>query len=85
MNVKEVKVDDCLLNISAKELEDGSFHVEIATKGKVVETNLGTDEDVAKAKFMTLADGLQQAVETVVNGLLDAYGSAEDKEVEDER
>ena len=81
MKVKEVKVDDCLLNISAKELEDGSFHVEIATQSKVVETNLGTDEDVAKAKFATLADGLQQAVETVVDGLLEAYGNAEDEEI----
>ena len=73
----DVKIDECLLNIMVKEVE-GEYICTITAHGKAIDTNLGTDETAAQGKAATLVNGLWEGVEAILNGMVEAYGGAED-------
>jgi hypothetical protein len=72
-------VSDSILDYNVK-LIDGSYILSIHSNGKIIETDLGSDEDVAQGKTKTLVDGLYQAVDTILNGMMYAYGEAVDSQ-----
>ena len=72
-------ISDSILDYNVK-LIDGIYVLSIHSNGKIIETDLGSDEKVAQGKTKTLVDGLYQAIDTILNGMMDAYGIAEDRQ-----
>jgi uncharacterized protein YegP (UPF0339 family) len=74
----ETMVEATLLDYKVVKDDSGHFHITINANGKVIESDLGTDEKTAQGKTITLVDGLTQALDTIIDGMINAYGSAED-------
>ena len=65
--------EEAILAYKIKIDEDGHYIIVI---NDMIETDLGTDETVAKRKVATLVAGLTQATDTILSGMLDAYSEA---------
>ena len=78
----EIMDEGNLLEYTVVKDKRGHYMITINASGIIVESDLGEDETSAQGKTITLVEGLRDAVRTILDGLISAYGDAEDRQEE---